>query len=191
MSSLEIYFDTKHPELIAAIIDYYTGSIDVELYPVDASQIEEMSSVAIVQNGSWYNWTPCVDSRATLSESNYFKAMVALSKVKHLFNQCVEGNSSGDTYWSVGNSSADVDQLINTPLESIDHEIEKQLSTKLKNKSKLENELAELYRINSKINKSWKGKILRLLGVNLPDNQAVKFGGINAKGEHIYSKNNG
>jgi hypothetical protein len=111
--------------------------------------------------------------------------MIALSKVRHLLTQYVEGNSSSDSYWSVGNSNKEVEVLINKPLKQIDKEVENQITAKVNTLINIKNEIDELYRINLEINKSWKGKLLRLLGIFLPDNDQIKIGGVNAKGESI------
>ncbi|WP_459446890.1 hypothetical protein [Erwinia amylovora] len=51
---------------------------------------------------------------------------------------------------------------------------------------KLKRELADLYSINKKANSGWKGFILRLIGINLPDKSGVLICGRNAKNESIY-----
>lgn len=54
--------------------------------------------------------------------------------------------------------------------------------------SKLNRELADLYDINKKANSGWKGFVLRLLGINLPDKSGVLLCGENAKKESIYPR---
>ncbi|EJW9057451.1 hypothetical protein OC180_004404 [Salmonella enterica] len=54
--------------------------------------------------------------------------------------------------------------------------------------SKLKREIADLYLINKKANSGWKGFVLRLLGINLPDKSGVLLLGKNAKNESIYPK---
>ena len=48
--------------------------------------------------------------------------------------------------------------------------------------SKLKRENNELYQINGQANSGWRGLILRLIGVVLPDKR-VSICGVNAKGE--------
>lgn len=52
--------------------------------------------------------------------------------------------------------------------------------------SKLIREINELYNINKAINAGWRGFILRLIGVSLPDRKNVFIKGIDAKGDSIY-----
>ncbi|ECC2537966.1 TPA: hypothetical protein L4592_005874 [Pseudomonas aeruginosa] len=52
--------------------------------------------------------------------------------------------------------------------------------------SKLIRERNELYNINKAINAGWRGFILRLIGVSLPDRKNVFIKGIDAKGDSIY-----
>lgn len=54
--------------------------------------------------------------------------------------------------------------------------------------SKLKNENAELYRCIKEANSGWRGFILRMLGINLPDGKIICIRGINAKNESIYPK---
>ncbi|HDL8055946.1 TPA: hypothetical protein U5E31_003982 [Yersinia enterocolitica] len=55
--------------------------------------------------------------------------------------------------------------------------------------SKLKRENNELYQINRLANSGWRGLILRLIGVVLPDKRGAFINGINAKGESIYPDN--
>lgn len=52
--------------------------------------------------------------------------------------------------------------------------------------SKLKRENADLYSINRKANQGWRGVILRLIGVHLPDNGRVLLKGMNARKETLY-----
>ena len=52
--------------------------------------------------------------------------------------------------------------------------------------SKLKTENADLYGYNRKVNQGWRGFILRLIGVNLPDKEQVIIGGINARNNSVY-----
>ncbi|ETB96827.1 hypothetical protein CFSAN001681_22835, partial [Salmonella enterica subsp. enterica serovar Cerro str. CFSAN001681] len=50
----------------------------------------------------------------------------------------------------------------------------------------LKNENNELYRSIKEANSGWRGFILRLIGVHLPDGKTISIHGINAKGGSIY-----
>jgi hypothetical protein len=52
--------------------------------------------------------------------------------------------------------------------------------------TKLKNENRELYRCIDEANSGWRGFILRLIGVRLPDGKTLSIHGINAKNESIY-----
>ncbi|HHQ6236906.1 TPA: hypothetical protein ACSRG2_004993 [Klebsiella pneumoniae] len=52
--------------------------------------------------------------------------------------------------------------------------------------SKLKNENSELYRCIKEANSGWRGFILRLIGVRLPDGKAICIRGINARKDSIY-----
>ncbi|EAN6152183.1 hypothetical protein IBH50_004168 [Salmonella enterica] len=52
--------------------------------------------------------------------------------------------------------------------------------------SKLKNENADLYRYNHQVSQSWRGLVLRLIGVHLPDKERVRLEGINARKESVY-----
>ncbi|ENN6236919.1 hypothetical protein AB9W54_004303 [Salmonella enterica] len=52
--------------------------------------------------------------------------------------------------------------------------------------SKLKRENNELYEVNRIANSGWRGFILRLIGVSLPDKHGVFIKGVDAKGESIY-----
>lgn len=55
---------------------------------------------------------------------------------------------------------------------------------------KLKHEINDLYSINAKANEGWRGAILKLIGVHLPDRKLIKLGGVNSKGEKILSESN-
>ncbi|EJA8139901.1 hypothetical protein MWW66_004338 [Escherichia coli] len=52
--------------------------------------------------------------------------------------------------------------------------------------SKLKNENTELYRYIKEANSGWRGFILRLIGVRLPDGKVICIRGINSRNESIY-----
>lgn len=52
--------------------------------------------------------------------------------------------------------------------------------------TKLKNENKELYRCIDEANSGWRGFILRMIGVHLPDGKVICIRGINAKNELIY-----
>ncbi|SUG52996.1 Uncharacterised protein [Salmonella enterica subsp. diarizonae] len=52
--------------------------------------------------------------------------------------------------------------------------------------SKLKNENADLYRYNHQVSQGWRGLVLRLIGVHLPDKERVRLEGINARKESVY-----
>lgn len=54
--------------------------------------------------------------------------------------------------------------------------------------SKLKKENKELYRINQEANNGWRGLILKLIGIYLPDGERIFTRGYNAKGESVYSE---
>lgn len=47
-------------------------------------------------------------------------------------------------------------------------------------------ENAHLYDYNRQVNRGWRGFVLRLMGIHLPDNDRVRLQGINARKESIY-----
>jgi hypothetical protein len=53
---------------------------------------------------------------------------------------------------------------------------------------KLKHEINDLYEVNAKVNQGWRGIMLRLIGVNLPDRKGIILGGINSKGQTLYGK---
>jgi len=53
--------------------------------------------------------------------------------------------------------------------------------------TKRQSELNELYAINAKANEGWRGMLLKLIGIKLPDKRVIKLGGMDSKGESIYS----
>ncbi|KAA8833894.1 hypothetical protein CLQ43_27400 (plasmid) [Klebsiella pneumoniae] len=52
--------------------------------------------------------------------------------------------------------------------------------------SKLKKENADLYDYNGQVNRGWRGFILRMMGIHLPDNDRVRLQGINARKDSIY-----
>lgn len=52
--------------------------------------------------------------------------------------------------------------------------------------TKLKNENNELYRCIAEANSGWRGFILRLIGVRLPDGKIISIHGVNAKNESIF-----
>lgn len=52
--------------------------------------------------------------------------------------------------------------------------------------SKMKNENADLYRYNHQVSQGWRGFVLRLIGVHLPERDRVCLKGINARNESIY-----
>ena len=52
--------------------------------------------------------------------------------------------------------------------------------------SKLKKENADLYDYNRQVNRGWRGFILRLMGIHLPEKKRVCLYGINARKESIY-----
>ncbi|EIW9027190.1 hypothetical protein WCU47_26125 (plasmid) [Klebsiella quasipneumoniae] len=52
--------------------------------------------------------------------------------------------------------------------------------------SKLKKENTALYDYNRQVNRGWRGFILRLMGIHLPDKDRVRLQGINVGKESIY-----
>ncbi|EEC4828087.1 hypothetical protein G4L91_004673 [Salmonella enterica] len=52
--------------------------------------------------------------------------------------------------------------------------------------SKIKEENNRLYEINREASRGWRGFILKIIGINLPDRRTVFIKGINAKGEHVF-----
>lgn len=52
--------------------------------------------------------------------------------------------------------------------------------------SKLKAENVALYSYNRKVNQGWRGFILRLMGITLPDKKQITLGGVNARKESVY-----
>jgi hypothetical protein len=44
---------------------------------------------------------------------------------------------------------------------------------------------AHLYDYNRQVNRGWRGFVLRLMGIHLPDNDRVRLQGINARRTHL------
>jgi len=53
--------------------------------------------------------------------------------------------------------------------------------------AKRQRELGELYRINAEANKGWRGVLLGLIGVHLPDKCTIYIGGVDSKKQPLYS----
>jgi hypothetical protein len=51
--------------------------------------------------------------------------------------------------------------------------------------SRLKKENAHLYDYNRQVNRGWRGFVLRLMGIHLPDNDRVRLQGINARRTHL------
>lgn len=51
---------------------------------------------------------------------------------------------------------------------------------------KLKTENADLYAYHRKVNRGWRGFVLRLIGVHLPDKERVILGGVNARRDSVY-----
>lgn len=54
--------------------------------------------------------------------------------------------------------------------------------------STLKAENAALYSYNRQVNQGWRGFILRLMGITLPDKKQITLGGVNARKESVYPK---
>jgi hypothetical protein len=52
--------------------------------------------------------------------------------------------------------------------------------------SKRQRELNELYITNSDLNNSWKGWVLKLFGINLPDKKGIWLMGVDSKNNSLY-----
>lgn len=52
--------------------------------------------------------------------------------------------------------------------------------------SKIQREIADLYAINAKANEGWRGMLLKLMGIHLPDKNGIKLGGMDSNGQSIY-----
>jgi hypothetical protein len=52
--------------------------------------------------------------------------------------------------------------------------------------SKKQHELKELYEINFAINNSWKGWVLKLLGINLPEKRGIWIMDVDSSGNSLY-----
>ncbi len=53
--------------------------------------------------------------------------------------------------------------------------------------SKRQRELRDLYDVNTKANAGWRGVILKLIGVNLPDRNTIYLGGVGTNNQSLYS----
>ena len=52
--------------------------------------------------------------------------------------------------------------------------------------AKRQREISDLYDVNKKANQGWRGIVLSLLGIHLPDRNVIILGGIDSKNESIY-----
>ena len=52
--------------------------------------------------------------------------------------------------------------------------------------SKKQRELNDLYKTNSDLNNSWKGWVLKLFGINLPDKKGIWLMGVDSKNNSLY-----
>lgn len=52
--------------------------------------------------------------------------------------------------------------------------------------AKLKREVNELYEINRRANAGWRGAILSLLRIRLPDRSVITLGGVNERNQPIY-----
>lgn len=52
--------------------------------------------------------------------------------------------------------------------------------------AKRQREINELYSINAKANEGWRGMLLKLMGIHLPDKNVIKLGGMDSNGQSIY-----
>lgn len=70
--------------------------------------------------------------------------------------------------------------------DDIMHITELDEPTLTKEWSKLVRELDDVYSINHRNNTGWRGLVLRLMGIHLPDGKRIRLLGKNARGEAIY-----
>lgn len=169
MSSKVIYIDTDQPKLVAALINFHSGSISADFSPALAFPDIELGELIIPFNSqsNWYCWYTYVDTRAGIDNVEYRKVVYVLSKVKHLTRRLLEANSNSDEVWRVGSTDSAIEKFIESPLEPIDIEIEKQLQERLRITDKVIEEVNQLYAQNVALMTGWKGFLLRLFGVSL------------------------
>jgi len=183
MSSKMIFIDTAQPNLVAALINYYTGSINADFSSASAFSEAQMSELNLPFNSqaSWYCWYTYIDTRAGINDAEYRKMLFTLSKIKHLTRQLLEANSNSDQVWCVGNTDSALEKILNTPLEPIDLEIEEQLQECIRKTDKVIVEVNQLYAQNLALMAGWKGFFLRLFGINLPCNKPEELAELTAK----------
>ncbi|MEG9577208.1 hypothetical protein [Klebsiella pneumoniae] len=70
--------------------------------------------------------------------------------------------------------------------EEVKHITELDALTLMHEWSKLKKENSDLYDYNRQVNRGWRGFILHLMGIHLPDKNCVCLYGINAGKESIY-----
>lgn len=68
----------------------------------------------------------------------------------------------------------------------VKHITELDASTLTHEWSKLKTENDDLYDYNRRVNQSWRGFILRLIGVHLLDKDRINLGGVNARKGSVY-----
>lgn len=183
MSSKMIFIDTAQPNLVAALISYYTGYMNIDFSSASAFSADLMSELNLPFNSqaNWYCWYTYIDTRADINDAEYRKVLLSLSKVKHLTRQLLEANSNSDQVWCVGDTDPAIELILNTPLEPIDLEIEEQLQERIRITDKVIEEVNQLYAQNLALMVSWKGFFLRLLGINLPCNKPEELAELTAK----------
>ncbi|MEH8502344.1 hypothetical protein RAG82_25565 [Klebsiella pneumoniae] len=71
-------------------------------------------------------------------------------------------------------------------IDEVKHIAELDALTLMHEWSKLKKENADLYDYNRQVNRGWRGFILRLMGIHLPEKKRVCLYGINARKESIY-----
>lgn len=86
--------------------------------------------------------------------------------------------------WLFENSDDDISGDNHINLEHLPPEL-KQVAI-MHEWSKLTKENADLYDYNHQVNRGWRGFILRLMGIHLPEKNRVCLYGINPRKESIY-----
>lgn len=187
MSSKVIYIDTDQPKLVAALINYYSGSVNVDFCPTSSFSEIEMSefNLPFSSQANWYCWYTYVDTGAGIDDAEYHKVLLALSKLKHLTRQMLEANSNSDQVWSVGSADPAIEKVVNTPLEQIDLEIQEQLQEHLRITVKVIEEANQLYARNAALMTGWKGFLLRLFGVSLSCRKSAELTALTEKNLNI------
>lgn len=177
MSSKVIYIDTDQPKLVAALINFHSGSISADFSPALSFPDIEMGELILPfsSQANWYCWYTYVDTRAGIDNVEYRTVLFALSKVKHLTRQLLEANSNSDQVWCVGSTDPAIEKVIDNPLEPIDLEVEDQLRERLRITAKVIEEVNLLYAQNIALMTGWKGFLLRLFGVRLPCKKSAEL----------------